>query len=412
VDQPTETIRESVARTQRLPMRLLILLIAMTAVGSLSLNIMVPAVPKLAVTFAADPNLVQLTISLYLFGYATSQLFLGPLSDRFGRRPVMLAGLALATMASAGAVMATSIGGLIAARVVQSFGASTGLVIGRAIVRDLVDREHAAATIGLVTAAVVIAPLFGPLFGGVLDTAFGWQAIFVFIAALSGMVLIWAIMALPETRPIRAADSGAAHFLTDVRALISSRRFHGYVLASTLTSAPFFVFIGGGPHMVVTLMERTSAEYGMWWGVGSLGYMAGNFTASRLSVKYGIDAMIKWGLWIEFVCCILLAVLTEMFFHLGPAIPFVLLLFAFVGNGLALPNAIAGAISIRPQAAGTASGVSGFFHMSTGAVVAQLTGWALVGASTALPMTAILAVLATAGVIAYYALLGPARPKA
>src|SRR5262249_26302839 len=156
------------------PWRLLALLVAMAGVSSLSLNILVPAIPGLAAKFAADPASVQLTVSLYLMGLAAAQLLFGPLSDRFRRRPVLLAG------ARPAAIFAASIASLVSARIAQSLGASTGQTIGRAIIRDLYDREHAASMIGLVTSVVVLMPMVAPLIGGILDTLFGWEAIFVF----------------------------------------------------------------------------------------------------------------------------------------------------------------------------------------------------------------------------------------
>ena len=290
--------KTSSARTQSTPAtpwRLLALLMAMTAIGPATLNILVPAMPGLVTRLGSDTGTVQLTLSLYLVSLAAAQLLFGPLSDRFGRRPVVLAGLALGVVASLAGMAAASIGTLIAARVAQAIGASTGIVIGRAIIRDLYERERAAAMIGLVTTAMVIAPMVSPLIGGILDTAFGWQAIFLFIAAFSGVVLLWAVLVLPETRPASVAHAPGM-LLHEWRALLGSAKFHGYVLCAALGSAPFFTFLGGGPHVVVTLMGRTSAEYGLWFAVTSLGYMSGNFTASRLSQRFGIDAMITAGI--------------------------------------------------------------------------------------------------------------------
>jgi DHA1 family bicyclomycin/chloramphenicol resistance-like MFS transporter len=386
--------------------RLLPLLVAMTAIGPLSLNILFPALPHLVVTLAADVNAVQLTLSLYMLGLALSQLVLGPLSDRFGRRPVIITGLVLATLSSAAATGAASIGQLLAARTAQSLGASTGLVVGRAIIRDLVGRERAASTYGLVTAAVVVPPMFGPLIGGILDTEFGWQAIFVFLTVVGAAVTIWTIMALPETNPPVAESEARAHFWTDLGSLVRNRRFCGYVAICMLTNAPYFAFAGGAPHVVVTLMGRSPAEYGVWFLANSIGYMLGNFAASRLSMRFGIEPLIKWGLWAEVVVCILSAVLTEIYFDLGPGIPFVLQGIIYIGNGIVLPNALAGAVSIRPHAAGTASGIAGFVQMGGGALITQFTGWVLIGASTALPMTLTMVAGSLAGVLAYYALLG------
>ena len=191
------------------PWRLLALLIAMTAVGPLSLNILAPAMPGLIGTLGAGAGTVQLTLSLFLLGMAVSQLVLGTLSDRFGRRPVMLAGLALTVVASFAALATTSIAGLIVARTAQAFGATAGIVIGRAIIRDLYDRDRAASMIGWVTMAMVVAPMIAPLIGGALDTAFGWQAIFAFVGLFAAAVLVWASFAAARnarrSRPAKAS---------------------------------------------------------------------------------------------------------------------------------------------------------------------------------------------------------------
>jgi DHA1 family bicyclomycin/chloramphenicol resistance-like MFS transporter len=382
------------------PWRLLTLLMAMTAIGPATLNILVPALPALVKQLESDTGTVQFTLSLYLLSLATAQLLLGPLSDRFGRRPVVLAGLALNVAASLAAIAASSIGALIGARVVQAVGASSGIVIGRAIIRDLYERDRAAAMIGLVTTAMVIAPMISPLIGGILDTAFGWESIFLLISALSCAVLLWAVIVLPETRPANVAHTPGM-LIREWRALISNAKFHGYVLCGALGSAPFFTFLGGGPHIVVTLMGRTSAEYGAWFVITSLGYMTGNFTASRLSQRFGVDGMILAGIVCELVGSSLTAVLVASLPHAGPAIIFLPQLLISYGNGLLLPNAIAGAISLRPQAAGAASGMTGFAQMAVGAASTQVVSIALAGASDAMPMAWMLVILVVATGVAY-----------
>ena len=280
----------------RAPWRLLALLIAMSGVSSLSLNILVPAIPSMVAKFATEPANIQLTVSLYLLGLATAQLVLGPLSDRFGRRPVVLAGLAVAAVASSIAIFAASVVGLVTARVAQSLGASTGQSIGRAIIRDLYDRERAASMIGLVTSVVVLMPMAAPLIGGILDTLFGWESIFVFTALLSFGVFAWALVALPETHRFSVATGERVRFRADLGALAASPQFFAYALCAGLGSAPFFSFLGGAPHVVVTMLGRTSAEYGLWFFVPSFGFMAGNFAVSRLTTRFGIDALIWWGI--------------------------------------------------------------------------------------------------------------------
>jgi DHA1 family bicyclomycin/chloramphenicol resistance-like MFS transporter len=399
--------RTSAAQTpskQATPWRLLALLMAMTAIGPATLNILVPALPGLVTRLASDTGTVQLMLSLYLLSLATAQLLLGPLSDRFGRRPVVLAGLALSVVASLAAIAASSIGALIGARVVQAIGASTGIVIGRAIIRDLYERDRAAAMIGLVTTAMVIAPMVAPMIGGILDTAFGWEAIFLFLAVFSGVVLLWAVFVLPETRPARVAQSPGM-LIQEWRALLGSAKFHGYVLCGALGSASFFTFLGGGPYVVVTLMGRSSAEFGVWFAVTSLGYMSGNFTASRLSQRFGVDAMIVIGIVFQLIGAGLTALLVATMPEAGPAIIFLPQLVISFGNGLLLPNAIAGAISVRPQAAGAAAGMTGFAQMAIGAASTQAVSIALAGSSSAMPMAWMMVIVAVATGVAYGALV-------
>ncbi|WP_168197761.1 multidrug effflux MFS transporter [Pseudolabrys sp. FHR47] len=375
------------------------LLIAMTAIGPVTLNIVVPALPGIITRLDTNAAAVQLTLSLFLLSLACAQLVLGPLSDRFGRRPVALAGLALAVAASLGAIAASSIGALIAARIFQAAGASTGIVIGRAIIRDLYDRDRAAGMIGLVTTAMVIAPMVSPLIGGILDTAFGWEAIFIFITLMCGAVLAWAALTLPETHHTRVSSSPAA-LLREWRALLVNARFHAYVLAGALGSAPFFIFIGGGPHVVITLMGRSSAEYGVWFALSSFGYMAGNFSVSRLAHRVGLDAMIMAGIALGLAGAALMAVLFTVFPQGGPVTVFLPQFIISYGNGLLLPNAVAGAVSIRPEAAGAAAGLTGFAQMATGAAATQTISALFAGSSGAMPMAwmmfAVLAVCAVA----------------
>jgi DHA1 family bicyclomycin/chloramphenicol resistance-like MFS transporter len=390
---------------RRTPRRLLALLVAMAGISSLSLNVLVPALPGLAAKFAADPASVQLAVSLYLMGLAAAQLVFGPLSDRFGRRPVVLAGLALATVASTAAIFAASIASLVIARISQSLGASTGQTIGRAIIRDLYDREHAASMIGLVTSVVVLMPMVAPLIGGILDTLFGWEAIFAFAALVSFTVFTWAVLELPETRNVSLAPGAGRHFRADVVALASSPRFFGYALCAGLGSAPFFSFLGGAPHVVVTMMGRTSAEYGLWFFLPSIGFMAGNFAVARLTARFGIDILIWWGIALTIVGCLLNVLVYVALPGWEMATIFLPQIIIGVGNGLLLPTAIAGAVSIRPQVAGTASGVTGFIQMAIGAIAAQLGGDVIVHAADATPMLLLMLFFGIATATAVFSLV-------
>jgi MFS transporter, DHA1 family, multidrug resistance protein len=393
------------SEARRTPWRLLALLIAMAGMSSLSLNILVPAMPGLATKLAADPARVQLTVSLYLMGLAVAQLVFGPLSDRFGRRPVVLAGLALATVASTAAIFAASIATLVIARVAQSLGASTGQTIGRAIIRDLYDRQHAASMIGLVTSVVVLMPMIAPLIGGILDTLFGWEAIFAFTAAVSFAICAWAMLDLPETRNLSLGPNSERHFRADLAALAASPRFFGYALCAGLGSAPFFSFLGAAPHVVVSMLGRTSAEYGLWFFVPSIGFMAGNFAVSRLTTRFGIDALIWWGIALTIAGCLLNVAVYVALPGWEMATIFLPQIVIGFGNGLLLPTSIAGAVSIRPQVAGTASGVTGFVQMGIAAVAAQLGGHVISHAADALPMLLLMLTFGVATAAAVFTLV-------
>lgn len=403
--RPPGTLPEAAAA----PWRMLALLIAMTAIGPLSLNILMPAVPGLARTLITDPATVQLTLSLYLLGLGASQLVLGPLSDRFGRRPVVLGGLTLTAVSSLAAMAATSIDGLIVARTVQALGASTGLVVGRAIIRDLYDRDRAASMIGWVTMAMVVAPMVAPMIGGVLDTALGWQAIFAFIALASALALIGATMGLPETRAVRVSG-GIVRFIAEARLLVASAEFLGHALCAATSSAIFFAFLGGAPHVVVTLMGHSSAAYGIWFAMTSVGYMAGNFLTARWSSRFGVPRMVGWGAALSLLGVAATTAVVAVVPDGGPATIFVPQILTSFGSGILLPNSFAGAVSVRPQAAGTASGITGFLQMGIGAPAAQLVGHLLSGATTALPMVLVMLGFGLACAAAYVGLLRRGSP--
>jgi MFS transporter, DHA1 family, multidrug resistance protein len=401
---PDRAQDQRVVHSDEHPWRLLALLIGITSVGPLSLNILTPAMPGLIVGLGAAAGTVQLTLSLFLLGMAISQLVLGTLSDRFGRRPVILAGLVLTVVASFAALAASSITGIILARTLQAFGATVGIVIGRAVIRDLYDRDRAASMIGWVTMAMVIAPMIAPLIGGMLDTAFGWQAIFSFMGLFAAVVLAWAAFQLPETRAV-AAGEGFTHFVAAVGHLLADRTFLGYALVCSFNSAMFFTFLGGAPHVFITIMHRSSAEYGLWFMFISLTYMAGNFAAGRWSAKYGGDSMIRAGVTLTVIGAAIGMVWVLLEPSRGPEVFMAPQMIIGFASGFMLPNALAGAISVRPQAAGAASGITGFMQMGLGAATAQLIGHLLDGAQTALPLASIVLLLCACSLVAFFALV-------
>lgn len=379
--------------------KLLLMLVAMNGIAPVSLYILVPALPILAKTLASDVSTVQLNVSLFMVGLAISQLLTGPLSDRFGRRPVLLAGLGLAVIATIICMFAQTLPQLIAGRFLQALGGATGMVMSRAIIRDLYPRERVGGMISLVIAVMMIAQLLSPLIGGLLETSFGWRAIFYFMTAASIAITVGIALGLPETRPLQTSteDSG---FLNDVRALSASRVFIGYVLCQMLASAIIFTFAGGGPYIVVNQMGRSTAEYGLWFASSGLAYLLGNLVSVRLSPRYGIDRMIWLGIALQIGGSIINVIWGVTGLNQVPSWLFGTHMIVMFGNAFAMANASAGAISIRPQAAGTAAGTMGFLQMGFGSLCSQLGAFLGGQFITPLPLNiAILIISASCAVV-------------
>src|SRR3984893_3181510 len=348
---------------------MLMLLVAITGIAPISLYLLVPALPKLATTFGSDISIAQMTVSLYMVGIACSQLIMGPLSDRFGRRPVLLAGLSLMVAASAACIFAESLPQLIAARFLQALGGATGMVLRRAMLRDLYDRERIGAMISLVIAVMMIAQMLSPLTGGLLETAFGWRAIFYVITAASLVIAVAIAFALPETRRDRAQGSGG--FRGDVGRLFTSRAFIGYVLCQVLASQIIFAFAGGGPYIVVTQMGRSSAEYGAWFATTGFAYLIGNLFCVRFAPRHSLERLIWFGLALQFLGALLNLAWGIAGLNQAPSWLFGTQMLVMFANAFVMSNSAAGAISVRPEAAGTASGAMGFLQMGLGSLFSQ-----------------------------------------
>ena len=378
---PNPTDDRTTRADESVPWRVLILLMAVTGTGAMATNILVPAVPGLSQSLNSNPAVVQYTISLFILGLGTAQLILGPLSDRIGRRRVMLGGLTLFLVASTLAIFTTSIEELIVVRIFQAFGAATGVVVGRAIIRDLVGRNQTASLLSLVTTAMVVSPMVAPAIGGILDTNFGWHSIFIFVAVAAAILLTWVIIVLPETAKTVNQPGGFGLLKTDINILLRNRAFIGYALTGALSCGPYYVFIGGVPHFAVSILGLSSAEYGLWLILPSFGYMIGNMFCTRLSVRWGIDHVIPLGLSILIGATVLgiigvWVVPQESRWIIGTL--FIANAMMTVGNGMVLPNTIAGAVSIRPSAAGAAAGINGFVQMTLGAGIAQVSSYLVV----------------------------------
>jgi len=235
------------------------LLVAVSAVSPLGINMYLPSMPGMARAFSVDFTTIQLTLSLYLAAMALGQLIIGPLSDRFGRRPVLLIGLTAFVVGSLICFLAQNVSLLIFGRVVQAMGGSAGITLSRAIVRDLFGRNQVASMIGYVTMGMAVAPMIAPTIGGVLDTYFGWRASFAFLIVFGGSALLFAVWQLYETNHSRGSADSVRELLRRYGSLFRSRLFWGYTLATSLVSAVFFAFLAGAPYVTIELMGRSPA---------------------------------------------------------------------------------------------------------------------------------------------------------
>jgi DHA1 family bicyclomycin/chloramphenicol resistance-like MFS transporter len=388
----SDAVRNSPAPASKL---MLLLLVSMTGVAPISLYMLVPALPVLALSFGRDISIAQMTVSLYMVGLACSQIIMGPLSDRFGRRPVLLGGLGLMVAASLGCSFAETLPQLIAARFFQALGGATGMVVSRAIIRDLYPRERVGAMISLVIAVMMIAQMVSALFGGLLETAFGWRSIFYVITAASLLTAIGIAVALPETR--RARDPGAgAGFRGDIRSLLGSRAFIGYMLCQVLASQIIFTFAGAGPYIVVTQMGRSSAEYGAWFATTGFAYLVGNLFCVRFAPRHSLERLIWFGLALQLYGALLNLLWGLIGLNQMPAWLFGTQMLLMVGNAFVMSNSAAGAVSVRAEAAGTASGAMGFLQMGLGSLFSQFGAWLGGHFATPVPTNIAIAVLSVA----------------
>ncbi|MGB5868582.1 MAG: multidrug effflux MFS transporter [Albidovulum sp.] len=348
-------------------------LVILAGVSALAMNIFLPSLPGMARHFGVDYSVMQLAVPLYLAGSAVLQLLISPISDRYGRRVVILAALIAFVLATVGAMLAPTAIWFLGFRIAQAVVA-TGMALSRAVIRDMVPANEAASMIGYVTMGMSIVPMVGPALGGALDEVFGWHASFILliVAGLATTALVWAD--LGETAQKSGRSLGQQ--MREYPELLTSPRFWGYCLAATFASGSFFAYLGGAPFLGEEVFHLSPAVVGYYFAAPALGYGVGNFIAGRYSARIGIDRMILAGTIIATLFLVLGALAARML----PVHPMLFFPFAglmALGNGLTLPNANAGMLSVRPHLAGSASGLGGAMLIGGGAAVAAATGLVL-----------------------------------
>ena len=337
------------------------------------MNIFVPSIPGLQTTFNATSGVVQLTLTVYLAGLAVCQIFYGPLSDRYGRRPVLLAGMALFIVSSVACALATSIEALIIARGFQAIGGASGMILSRAIVRDLFSREKSASVLGYVTMAWVLAPMVAPSIGGLLDQWYSFRASFWLLTVAASLVFLASIAWLPETNRNPQPHASLLRFALYTQ-LLKNRTFVAYTGTISFGSVVFFCYLAVAPFMMITVRGYTPIDYGMWFICSAIGYMLGNFFSGRYSESLGNDRMIRTGNLLTLAgAAIMLAFAATGFTH--PATLFLPMGLCAFGNGLTIPNGITAAISVDPKNIGSGAGLAGFIQMTLGASASQAVGY-------------------------------------
>ncbi|NRA99404.1 MAG: multidrug effflux MFS transporter [Rhodobacteraceae bacterium] len=374
----------------------IVTLVLMSGLGAMNLSVFLPSLPSMTAHFQTDYATMQLAVSLYLAATAVLQLFIGPLSDRFGRRTVFLGCLAVFLIATIGCAVAPTIEVFLIFRMLQATVAA-GFTLSRAVVRDMVPQNEAAAMIGYVTMGMALVPMFAPMIGGVLDQAFGWQSTFVFLGLFGLGVFTLSFFDQGETATGRAASFREQ--MAQTPELFASPRFWGYVFCAAFASGCFFAFLGGAPYVASEIYGLSAFWAGVGFGAPAIGYATGNFISGRYSVRYGINRMIFAGAAFTAVGMGICAALSAMGF--GSAVLF----FAScttvgVGNGLVMPNSTAGMLSVRPHLAGTAAGIGTSIMIGGGAALSVLAGILLEGRGTDVPLLVMMFISALLGLIA------------
>lgn len=363
------------------------LLAALSAVGPLTTDMYLPSLPDISRQLGASTAQVQFTLSAYLIGFAIGQIFHGPISDRHGRKPVLIGALMLYCLASLACALSTSVEMLIVARFLQGVGGSGGIVLARAIVRDMYAGVRAGRELSLIASVTALAPVLAPIGGGVLQSAFGWRSIFVtlVIAAVIGITVVWLV--LQETLRKRAADSVSPRSMARGYSVVMRHpAYLAHLGLATTSYAGLFAWISGASFVLQNLYGLTPFNFSVVFAVGSLGYLVGSTISARIVMRLGIDGTLGVGAAILAAGGLaMVAVVT-----LGLTSPFAIVLPVSVylaGLGMVLPQSIAGAMTPFPDRAGAASSLLGFIQQGAaaacGAFVGMLLGhnaWPLAGA--------------------------------
>ena len=361
----------------------LIALAAVSALGPLSLNIVVPSIPSLVVAFETDYATAQLAVTVFMIAMAIGQLGIGTLSDALGRRPVLLAGIIVYIAGSALCALAPTVEVLVTGRFIEAIGGVSGVVLARAIIRDVYDRERSASALGYVTMAMVVAPMLAPATGGFLDDLVGWRASFWVLTGSGVALLAVAYTWIGETNVSERQPPRFGALVSSFATLLAMPPFVAFTLTMSFASATFFTFLGAAPYVAIELIGNTPTEYGLAFVSTSISFMSGNFAAARLAPRLGTMRLIMFG---SVMCLVGVSVMGAIIYadQLMTLTLFGSMMIVTAANGVLMPAAIASVVSVHPQLAGAASGLSGSIQFAVAA--AATYGVAVLADGTAQPM--------------------------
>ena len=345
-------------------------LILLAGLSAMVMNIFLPSLPGMTVYFDTEYGVMQLSVALYLGASAVLQVLIGPISDQIGRRPVLLWGIFLFMLSTLGCIFAPNATVFLIFRISQAVIA-TCLVLSRAIVRDIVADAEAASKIGYVTMGMSVVPMVAPSFGGLLEEIWDWRASFWLMFGCGGFALMLVYFDLGETK--KRSGNTLIEQLREYPELLRSPRFWGYTLSSAFASGSFFAYLGGAPFVASDYFGLSPAVLGLFFGAPAIGYFLGNYISGAYSSRIGINRMVLWGSWIN-ATGVALSLLMFVIDQGTVFTFFAFMTFVGVGNGMVIPNATAGALSVRPHLAGTASGLTSAIMIGGGAGLSALAG--------------------------------------
>ncbi|MCX7559117.1 multidrug effflux MFS transporter [Sulfitobacter sp. F26204] len=373
----------------------LLTLILLAGLSALVMNVFLPSLPQMTEYFGTTYATMQLSVPLYLLFSAVIQLFVGPISDNLGRRRVMIGGLLLFMLATLGCIMAPTASVFLAFRIAQAIIA-TAMVLSRAVLRDLYTQDQAASKIGYVAMGMAVVPMIAPAIGGAMEQVFTWHATFWLMLIVATAILALVYFDMGETaKPSNQTLMGQ---FREYPELLRSPRFWGYALATAFCSGTFFAYLGGAPFVGSIVFGLDPFWLGLYFGAPAIGYFAGNWLTGAYATRFGVNAMILWGC-IGTTAGSGLSLLAFLIGYGTPEIFFGMMTFIGLGNGLCIPNATAGMLSVRPHLAGTASGLGGAIMIGGGAALAVLAGLLLTPETGAYPLILLMLASAIAGML-------------